>query len=85
MGARQFQSPWGLPSETPPRERGCTHREGMRGDARVEIDITRIAFAMGMPPFLFLLFSLVHLRIPSSPCGKAYTFFPYNSWLSVPW
>ena len=75
MGARQFQSPWGLPSETPPRERGCTHREGMRGDARVEIDIIRIAFAMGMPPFLFPLFSLVHLRIPCSPCGKAYTFF----------
>ena len=63
-----------------PRERGCTQRRpcvvtrACRPESR-EIDITRIAFTHGYATFFVPLFSLVHLRIPFSPCGKAYTFF----------
>ncbi|KAL2033130.1 hypothetical protein VTO58DRAFT_106302 [Aureobasidium pullulans] len=81
MGARQFQSPWDLPSETP-QGKGVHPEKGMRGDAscrqsRDRYNPYRLCYghARFFVPFFPLFIIIAYLSLPAQ---GVYIF--YNSW-----
>lgn len=81
MGARQFQSPWDLPSETP-QGKGVHPEKGMRGDAscrqsrdRYNPYRLRYGHARFFVPFFPLFIIIAYLSLPAQ---GVYIF--YNSW-----